>query len=185
MNENFYEMYPGNWCHSLLLPEEQILWTGSPQGNRWFTKEDIFLVPFSLLWCGFALFWEASVILTGIWPFALFGIPFVVIGLYMVAGRILIRHANWKKLQYAITDRRVLWKCGSRCVATNINQIPSISLTVQKDGSGTISLRDSHMPRYYRQDVTAFSKPDTTALECIPDVERVYRLLTEQMQKQV
>jgi len=44
-----------------LTSGEGVLCIGQPNPNRIFYKEDIFLVPFSLLWCGFAIFWEAGV----------------------------------------------------------------------------------------------------------------------------
>jgi hypothetical protein len=48
-----------------LLPDESIVWGGRPVSSVIFHKEDAFLIPFSLLWGGFAIFWEASVL--GLW----------------------------------------------------------------------------------------------------------------------
>src|SRR4051812_14861337 len=67
-----------------LLRDERILWTGQPDPSRIFAPSDLFMVPFSLLWGGFALFWEAGVLgLAGFGSgrpaptfFALWGIPF-------------------------------------------------------------------------------------------------------------
>ena len=73
-----------------LLPNEKIIWTGQPDKSVIFSPIDIFLVPFSLAWGGFAVFWELSALgvtnqrnLSHNPPafFALFGVPFVVIGL--------------------------------------------------------------------------------------------------------
>ena len=69
-----------------LLREEKILWSGQPDTSVHFTRADIFLVPFSLLWGGFAIFWELGAL--GIFfsksdssdgmaiIFPIFGIPF-------------------------------------------------------------------------------------------------------------
>src|SRR5919201_2297721 len=70
-----------------LVAGEKILWVGRPDPSKRFERSDLFLVPFSLLWGGFALFWEAAVIAHGSFFGTLWGIPFVAIGLYMTAGR--------------------------------------------------------------------------------------------------
>jgi hypothetical protein len=41
-----------------LLTGESVLWTGQPSTAVIFHKEDAMLVPFSLFWGGFAIFWE-------------------------------------------------------------------------------------------------------------------------------
>jgi len=76
-------------------PGERLLWMGKPAAPGWFQRQDLVLVPFSLLWGGFAIFWEAvalssrsardSVI------FPLWGVPFVLVGLYLIFGRLYVR----------------------------------------------------------------------------------------------
>lgn len=61
---------------------ENILWTGKPKSGVVYRQADIFLIPCSILWCGFAIFWVIIASQAGI--FALFGIPFVIIGLIFV-----------------------------------------------------------------------------------------------------
>ena len=48
----------------LLLKGEKIIWWGQPAQGLLFTSRDWFLVPFSLLFAGFAIFWELSVLNT-------------------------------------------------------------------------------------------------------------------------
>ncbi len=71
--------------------DETILWSGRPLGGIRFRMIDLFLIPFGLFWCGFALFYEWALLTMGNvpWIFKLLGIPFIVLGLFMVFGRIL------------------------------------------------------------------------------------------------
>ena len=56
-----------------LSPAERIEWVGRPDPARHLTRSDAFLVPFSIIWGGFAIFWEATAIAGGAGPFFAFG----------------------------------------------------------------------------------------------------------------
>lgn len=69
-----------------LSSEERLVWSGQPRGGIRLRALDVFLIPFSLLWRGFAIFWEITAItMISKAPgpvaviFRLFGIPFVLL----------------------------------------------------------------------------------------------------------
>ena len=66
---------------------------------------DAFAIPFGLLWCGFAIFWEWSVVSGGRapWFFELWGVPFVAVGLYLVFGRFIADAYQRGRTVYGIT----------------------------------------------------------------------------------
>jgi hypothetical protein len=91
----------------------------------------------------FAIFWETSAIAGGAGPFfALWGVPFVLIGLYFIAGRFFYKAHRKRRTIYAVTDRRVMTVVergrGATIEATYLRAIPNISTSMQSDGRGSI-----------------------------------------------
>jgi len=133
---------------SELLGGEHLLWTGQPDPRVIFERVDIFLVPFSLLWGGFALVWEAGVLGSGVfgeghrsaapWFFVLWGIPFVVIGLYFIAGRFFYKAWRKRRTYYALTTKRALILIESRgrmLRACFLSAVPTINTSVRPERS--------------------------------------------------
>lgn len=133
-----------------LAAGEQILWQGKPRQGLMLRSADAYLVPFSLLWCGFVIFWEWNVIRLGA-PllFKLWGIPFVLVGLYLVAGRFFTDARRRAHTHYALTTERLLiakGKDGKNIQSLSLRTLPDITLEERADGTGTISLGSMHMP---------------------------------------
>jgi hypothetical protein len=122
-----------------LLDGESVLWASQPDKSVVFHQEDAMLIPFSLLWGGFAIFWEGGVL--GLFGFehgkqspglfVLWGIPFV----FLVTA--------WKKSRtyYAVTDRRALvvqrgWKY--RTASCYLNASESLTMEAGRGPSGTL-----------------------------------------------
>lgn len=126
-----------------LLLNENIIWQGTPSLSKTFTKSDIFLVPFSIFWGGFAIFWFIAATTAG-GMFGLFGIPFVIVGLYFIFGRFIVKKAVKRKTIYAITDIRVLIiRINSSGIKKSVSSaairtISSESNSCDKNGIGTI-----------------------------------------------
>lgn len=120
---------------SRLLPGERIVWTGRPRQGLMLTARDGLLIPFSLLWGGFAIFWETSALAIPVRAaeaspvgliFPLWGVPFVVVGLYMIVGRFF--HDAWirSRMRYALTDRRALILQGNRLTALDLRRLAAV-----------------------------------------------------------
>jgi hypothetical protein len=92
-----------------MRPGERLLWTGGPDPAKMFTAADGFLVPFSVAWCAFAVFWEFGAATTRA-PlfFKIWGGLFVVIGLYFVVGRFVVKRHRKRRCVYALTDQRAI-----------------------------------------------------------------------------
>lgn len=125
-----------------LLPSERIIWSGRPPTGILFRKSDVFLVPFSLLWGGFTLFWEYNVFNSGAPTFfLLFGGVFVIAGLFFIFGRFIFDMWIRQNTVYALTNERVLILAGlfsQTLRALNLKSLPVISLEISSDGRGTI-----------------------------------------------
>jgi len=181
-----------------LLKDEKILWTGQPETSVLFTKADIYLVPFSLLFGGFAIFWEMSVLFmkdeSGQGApifFLLFGIPFVLIGLYLIFGRFIWKNFKKKRTYYAVTDKRVIVVTktfSENIIAEFIDRIPSISKTISSAGIGSIRFGNTSwmvsmygntgvdfFGTFYGQEVPVFYD--------IKEVDKVYNMVNELRRK--
>ena len=125
-----------------LTKGEKLLWTGQPQGGLRLRPADALMIPFSLLWGGFAVFWEHSVIRNGApFFFLLWGIPFLVMAGYIVVGRFFVDAWQRARTCYGLTDQRLLILRGvSREVKSlALAGLADISLQERSDRSGTIT----------------------------------------------
>jgi hypothetical protein len=126
-----------------LIDGEKIIWVGQPAQGLLLSGRDWFLIPFSLLWGGFALFWETIVVRMPQSPIfmKLWGIPFILIGLYLIVGRFLTDAWIRRSLQYAITNKRILiYRSGpfGKFTALSLKQLPATDIIERADSTGTI-----------------------------------------------
>ncbi len=165
-----------------LVGGEYILWTGKPGKKKLLTGADIFMVPFSLAWCGFAIFWETTAIATGApLPFLIFGIPFVLIGLYLVFGRFIYTSYLRKNTAYAITNKKIIRKRGKKTDMIHAENMPPIYVDIHKDGYGTIQFgHDGYYNRgtFTTNPMNSWSNNNVFSLENIPDVINVEQIIT-------
>lgn len=125
-----------------MLPGERTLWSGEPSKGLYFQPMDFFLVPFSLAWCSFAVFWTSSAAgMNAPRDFDLFGILFVLIGLYFVFGRFLVDMWLRSDTRYSVTNRRIAILRGglfARQTVISLADLPPLSLRLRSSGRGTI-----------------------------------------------
>ncbi|HKS80581.1 MAG TPA: hypothetical protein VJR23_03675 [Candidatus Acidoferrales bacterium] len=183
---------------SELSPRETVQWAGRPNAAVIFHKEDWGLIPFSLLWGGFAIFWLLSA--SGIWDFGtnrpdkafewfgvVWGTPFVLVGQYLIWGRFV--YNRWKKQRtyYALTERRALIIVngikGRTASSAYFENTATIDKWVRLDGIGSISFGGpfSGEWRWGRN-----NPPRPPTFDDIDNVDSVYQLaarLREQAQK--
>ncbi|HEX3952948.1 MAG TPA: hypothetical protein VHW90_05205 [Stellaceae bacterium] len=160
-----------------LLADERLIWSGQPRQGVMLTGRDALLIPFSLTWGGFAIFWEATVLSSSKAPafFILWGVPFVVVGLYLIAGRFLVDAWLRGKTHYALTNQRILISRGgpgSRLSAFSLERLPELQLNLRSDGSGTISLSQSAIA--WRNFSVWMPAIDMTQLVGIPNAQQVF-----------
>lgn len=122
---------------------EKLLWSGQPRAGLRLRGSDALMIPFSILWCGFAIFWESMAFSKGApFFFRLWGIPFVLVGLYIVFGRFFVDAMTRGKTFYGVTSERIIIITGLFSQATkslNLRTLTDVSLTARGDGSGTIT----------------------------------------------
>lgn len=172
------------FVRSRLQAGERLLWAGQPDVRAYALQGAWYLIPFSLLWGGFAIFWELMALTSGgSVLFALWGVPFVAAGLYLIFGRILVARREARRTVYGVTDRRVLLRTGAfRQTITElaIDEVPVVQLEEQSSGLGRISFSSSG--RMFRPPpgwpmAGMYGQP--TAFECIRDASRVYRIIQD------
>lgn len=119
-----------------LQPGELLLWSGRPDPSKRFSRADVVLIPFSIMWGGFAFFWESSVFSSGA-PifFKLWGIPFVGVGIYIIFGRFIYKRRRKLRTAYGITKSRAIIAVGT----SSMSDMPlsSTPTTVSRSRDGT------------------------------------------------
>jgi hypothetical protein len=176
---------------------ESVHWAGMPNPGVIFHSDDWATIPFTLIWTGFFVFWEATAL--GLWGRAsreggsnlfmeLWGIPFLIIGNYMVWGRFLTDAWLKRRTYYAVTNRRVVilqegWKR-----KINWMYLEAIS-AIESEGTKTGTL---WFGKKYpviagrgqkRRSISRFEVRDIPVFADIDDVDGVRRLVQELREK--
>ena len=167
---------------------ERLLWSGQPRQGVVFRGSDVFMIPFSLMWGGFAIFWEAGVIMSGA-PlfFTVWGVPFVLVGLYMIFGRFFVDARRRGRTFYGVTDKRVIIVSGAlsrKVKSMNLRTLSDLLLSERGDGSGTITFGARHPMDWWLGGTTWPGMPEMSpAFELIADARGVYEVIRDAQAK--
>jgi hypothetical protein len=172
-----------------LLRDERVLWQGQPDPSKHFAPGDAFLVPFSLLWGGFAIVAPfAGATTEGGEPFFfIVAIPFSLFGLYFVVGRFVYKAWKKRRTLYAVTDARVVsierGLRGPRFQAAFIDRVPAINRRTRHDGSGSVKFGNASFWTGWVENTGmefmgwGFGGVDAPTFFDIPDANGVARLV--------
>ena len=133
---------------------ERILWQGRPIGR--INRAGFGLYFFGIPWTAFALFWTVMAfagVNIGVgmpespagwlaYAFPLFGLPFILIGLVMLAGPFMPLLHSGKRI-FALTDRRIMEVYSGRSITVTtyqLDRLGSVSRKQRRDGSGTLKI---------------------------------------------
>lgn len=167
---------------SQIAPNERLLWSGQPRQGVFLRASDAYTIPFSLMWCGFAIFWETSVIYSNApFFFRLWGIPFVLVGLYMVVGRFFVDAKQRGKTYYGVTNERIIIVSGifnKQVKSLNLPTLTDISLDEKSDASGNITFGLSNSTSQWNNfPFSRRNQPEVPSFESIQNAKKVYEII--------
>jgi hypothetical protein len=138
----------------MLQSGERILWQGKPK-KRPYVMRRWPLSCFGAVFLGFSLFWTGGVlVMTHLgasaageeWPaplvylFPLFGLPFILVGAGLTFGHYIFAAMDWKNVEYALTNRRILIRSGARTVTTSSTELADVTgVTATDTPVGTVT----------------------------------------------
>ena len=134
-----------------LSPTEKLLWAGRPRQGIIFRAYDVFAIPLSLIFCGFAIFFTVLAIVKGPPLGVLLGVPFLFVGLYGVIGRLFVEARYRARTTYGVTSERVLIIIGSdnrNIKSVNLATLTELTLSERRSGAGAIQF-GSGLPQHW------------------------------------
>lgn len=170
------------------LPKgEEVLWQGRPDTSA--LAREAFKIRWIAAYMALIVLWKAGAGFAdgGLALAVLRGVPYVVLALAAVAVVWVLAWAQARATVYTVTTARVLMKIGAALSVTyNIPfaQVATARLDLKPDGTGTIAMETLGETRLAFMALWPHLRPGRLkktepALRCIPDAERVAKLLAE------
>jgi hypothetical protein len=184
---------------------ERVLWTGKPvlgpylRRNWTATCFGVFFLSFTCVWLTFALgigsvMWgllresggDGGLVVT--MPsllFSLVGSVFLLVGGWLTFGHHIASYLEWRKMRYAITDRRVIILGGAfrrRLDSIPLLRIPTVRIVEHGGGSGDLVLGPYPPVGAVVTSRNRGYQPTSPALFAVPHAREVYGLLRDAAQ---
>jgi hypothetical protein len=164
---------------SLMDPGERLIWSGNPYPTQFGIRKGGYPFLFGVLFFGFSLFWihgaytaESKATNQLLFPFWMFGIPFVIVGACMVLSPVWY-FFRAMRTTYALTDRRAITDVSGpfpRRTSVPLNQMPFVDVRSSAQGPGHV---------LFREVLASYNKgmPQTDGFIAVPDAARVGQML--------
>ena len=163
-NNNEYD-----FTRAYFLPDEYELWRGRSKGMD--PRQKMTMIPFGIFFLGFAIFWTVSASAAGGF-FGLFGLPFIVVGAYLVFGKNVVG----KKTYYVITNKRIYRSQAGRVDMVDLANLPPMRVVAHNGGAGSIYFGE----HYYRTGRNNHYGV-VFSIENVDDIATVQRIVSEQI----
>ena len=176
-----------------LLEGEEILWTGRPERSAVVAGADAAAIPItvwlgsSAIYAGVSLLHRLSAAnsLGQLVTSLVGGIPFILMGLYLILGRFIYKAWRKTRTYYAVTNKRVLALTkirGRHLLEEYIEEIPALHKSVRSDGIGSVYFARSPFMASWCGNAgmncsTGFDRKDLMAFHDIRGAEEVYGLV--------
>lgn len=128
------------------LKEERHIWIGTPRQGLFIQPQHVFSFLFGLVWSSILYSILKPALENAIrgdafyWIFVLFGVPFVLVGVYMLVGQPFADARRRRITTYALTNQRVLLSVGKKLNSRALDRLEEPTLIEHRDGTGTITL---------------------------------------------
>lgn len=187
-------LYSKSKINEFILQDEQLLWTGKPVKKIKLLPAERFNIVFGIFWTAFSAFWiamaswgtsqiEGGDAMTKIFP--LFGVPFLLIGLYLVFVAPIRSKNRRKNLEYALTNKRILILYNGKTQnlqSFKYSEIQNVNFGCDELGVGVVTFSSlattilnkgmNAKTRHFTNNVYGFYN--------INDVKKVYKIFCEQ-----
>lgn len=163
-----------------LLPDEHVLWQGSPTRRSVFLRTDPAWMRFSLKFDAIALVSLTAIVAllnlwldwSEIWSTAqVLLIVFVAPEVVRFSEPFVWRYRTLGRTTYYVTNQRVVSTPGRRTRATSLTAVEALMVAEEPDGSGYVRVDRRIMP-------DGFQHRTVTELIHVPDVRAVVNLLS-------